>query len=209
VGLEIRYLGPAVSGIAITYTVQRRADEAFFDFARKEFRPREEIPQRAVAGKMVRRAGVISGVFDHARVGEAYIIYIHVGPGWTIKLPITAGVDDCNPANQGAEPMDPSYRAGKKFIGNKAIEARFRYTFFGNDGYTKHTATLWEDGTSSCNCPRWGPHLPGQPRRCPHSERALTLTANVDETGEQPEPEKPAGPQTTSPFRRGRRSVDT
>jgi len=103
---------------------------------------------------------------------------------------------------------------GKKYIilvveasPHGSIIAKYRLVVFGDDGSTVYTATLWEDGTTSCNCPRWGPKQPGLGRRCIHSVRAAKLTANVDETGEQPGPPPPT--PGNNPFRRRSRSIDT
>ena len=104
--------------------------------------------------------------------------------------------------------MKALYRKGAKLIGNQVIAARYRLVFYASDGCTINTATLWEDGTSSCNCKGWRFH-----RTCKHSIRALDLTGNLDETGERREhptsdaPEKPT--RATSPFRRRTRPVDT
>ena len=103
--------------------------------------------------------------------------------------------------------MKVTYWRGKKLLGSQTIEARYRLVFYASDGCTINTATLWEDGTTSCNCKGWQFR-----KKCKHSIRALTITADVDETGERPEP-IPAVPeepvQRTTPFRRRTRSVDT
>ena len=156
-------------------------------------------------------SGTAAADFDHVEDGEAYIVRVHhVGGEIIAELPLTIWLDEGYVAtSEGGRYMEPSYRAGKKFVDGKTIEAKYRLTVYGDDGFTIHTATLWEDGTTSCNCPRWGPKIDGR-RRCPHSLRALTLTANVDETGEQPDQ---AGDRRlsgrTNPFRRRSRSVDT
>jgi hypothetical protein len=103
--------------------------------------------------------------------------------------------------------MQPTYRRGKKFIGSQEIGAKHRLIFYASDGCTINTATLWVDGTASCNCPGWRFH-----RKCKHSARALNLTATVDETGgpdrsTSAAPEEP--PRGTTPFKRRTRSVDT
>ena len=103
--------------------------------------------------------------------------------------------------------MQPTFKRGRKFLGDKEIAARHRLVFYASDGCTINTATLWEDGTSSCNCRGWIFH-----KKCKHAARALSLTANLDETGEQssrPTPPAPASPCATNPFRRRSRSVDT
>ena len=201
-GIEIRYVAPAAAGTRFTYSVQRRADGSFFDFERGIYRPLGDIAPRATAAAMAYRKWVATATFSHLVAGEEYIIRVRGRADAVVAvLPITA-------AAEGGQPMEPSYRAGKKFVDGKAIEAEARLTFYGNDGFTIHTATLWADGTSSCNCPRWT-KKDGPVRRCPHSDRALTLIANVDETGERPEPPAPATQEATSPFRRRSRHVDT
>lgn len=104
-----------------------------------------------------------------------------------------------------------TFHGGQKFIGSLAISARYRLTCFGSDGVTIYTATLWADGTSSCNCPAWRFERNGV-RKCKHATRALSLTADVDETGGQARPTPAAAEepvQGTNPFRRRSRQVDT
>ena len=206
-GLKIRYLAPAAAGVSFAYAVQRREDGAYFDFEQGVYRPLKGVSQQAPTAPLVREGEAAVAEFHHLNIGKQYTIrIIDRGPHGeiTYDFPITADADSCG---EGGEHVEPSYRHGKKFLDGKTIEARFRLTVHGDDGFTVHTATLWEDGTTSCNCPRWGPHKRGEQRRCPHSIRAATLTANVDETREQPEP-TPAAP-ATSPFRRRSRTVDT
>jgi hypothetical protein len=211
VGLEIRYMAPPADGVTFAYSVQRRADGAYFDFEQGIYRPLASIPRHAATAPLVRGGEAVVGHFGHLKLGEEYIVHLieNRPTGMvTYKWPITADADSCG-SGGGVKHMEPSYSKGKKFLDGKAIEAKFRYTFHGDDGFTVHTATLWKDGTSSCNCPRWGPHKRGQERRCIHSDRALTLTANVDETGAQPDPPAAVPSQATSPFRRRSRTVDT
>jgi hypothetical protein len=105
--------------------------------------------------------------------------------------------------------VKPSFKKGKKFIGDKTIEAKYRLLTHGSDGVTIYTATLWADGTTSCNCPAWR-FAKGDARKCKHSERAAGLTANVDETGTIPIPTAaPEQSHGTNPFKRRTRSVDT
>jgi hypothetical protein len=206
VGILVRYLAPAAAGSAFTYSVERRADGAFFDFELDVFRPLDDIlPQATTRPLIYYDAGSVAAHFEQADDSGAYTFRVYdVGHGSKLvaELPVPAWKKD-------GRKMEPSYRMGKKFFNGKAIDARYRLTFYGNDGFTVHTATLWEDGTSSCNCPRWT-RKTTQERGCPHSQRALTLVANVDETGEQPEPPEPKStPRTTNPFRRRSRPVDT
>lgn len=212
-GIDIRYLAPAAAGTAFAYSVERHADEAFFDFELDMFRRLDDIPVHAVTRPLIYYDdGAVAAHFEQVEEGARYTFRIHhVGVGNKIiaELPITILRSEGRGATiKGEEHMEPSYRAGKKFIGNQAIEARHRLTFYGNDGFTVHTATLWDDGTSSCNCPRWGPKVDGR-RQCVHSVRALALTANIDETGDQPEPPAPKPQRGTNPFRRRSRPVDT
>jgi hypothetical protein len=225
VGIEIRYEEPAETGGSFTYSVQRRGDGAFFDFGLGVFRPLRGRPPRAAAAPLVRRGRTASARFDHMEIGKDYIVRVHeAGRGRVVAdLPLTAGPADCGPGKaepagglqgQGAQHMADSYRGGKKYSDGLTIEAKHRYTFHGDDGFTVHTATLWADGTSSCNCPRWCKKQEGMARGCPHSERALALTANVDETREQPGPAPPPEPAAppapaSNPFRPRRRTVDT
>jgi hypothetical protein len=211
VGLEIRYMVSAAAGITFAYSVQRRADGAYFDFERGVYRPQEHIPRHATTAPLTWDGEAMAASFDHLKLGEEYIVrLLENRPTYvaTYEWPITADTDSCG-SGEGVKHVEPSYSKGKKFLDGKAIEARFRYTFHGDDGFTVHTATLWADGTSSCNCPRWGPHKRGQERRCIHSDRALTLAANVDETGAQPGPPAATVSPATSPFRRRSRTVDT
>ena len=210
-GLKIRHWVPAVAGTRFTYSVERRADGEFFDFEQSVFRPLEHIPSGATAGRMVRRGGAVIANFAHMEAGKEYIVRVQQinrdGPVTIVVLPILNDWEE--PVIRGKR-MGVAYRSGKKFLDGQVIEARHRYTFHGNDGFTVHTATLWEDGTSSCNCPRWGKSIDRFGNRsCVHSERAATLTENIDETGAQPDLPSPAMSQTTSPFRRRRRSIDT
>lgn len=205
-GITIRYTAPVATSAIVTYSVERREDGAFFDFDLRVFRPYKDIPKHVTTGAMLVSAGAMSAEFNYAKVGKEYIIRVHDGPGGKpiAELPVTANAAQA----QGGYQKEPSYRGGKKFVDGKAIEAKYRLTFYGNDGFTVHTATLWEDGTSSCNCPQWIKKTT-KVRGCRHSLRAMDLTANIDETGEQPDPPKPDEPKATSPFKRRPRSVDT
>jgi hypothetical protein len=205
-GITIRYTAPVKPGATVAYSVERREDGAYFDFVLCAFRPYKDIPKSATTGAMVLHEEVRYAEFKHAKAGKEYIIRVHDGPGGKpiAELPVTANAGH----EQKGYQKEPSYRSGKKFVDGKAIEAKYRLTFHGNDGFTVHTATLWEDGTSSCNCPQWTKKTT-RVRGCRHSERALTLTANIDETGEQPEPPAPKGPQGPTPFKRRSRPVDT
>ena len=218
--INIYYSVPAAAGTAFTYSVERQADKAFFDFELRVFRPVANIPMHAFTKPLNYHNGIVADDFNYDEDGEVYIVRLHnVGQDGkvTIGKPVTSQRgQDQGPTKEGGKHMEPTYRAGKKFIGSQVIEAKYRFTFHGNDGFTVHTATLWDDGTSSCNCPRWTKKLQGQDRGCPHSQRALSLTANVDETGEQPDkpatagtPPTSAGQRTTNPFQRRSRSVDT
>ncbi len=103
--------------------------------------------------------------------------------------------------------MKATYWRGKKLLNGQTIAARHRLVFYASDGRSINTATLWEDGTTSCNCKGWCFR-----QKCKHATRALALTADVDETGERPDPAPTAqdGPaHGTTPFRRRTRSVDT
>jgi hypothetical protein len=207
VGILVRYMAPAAAGTAFAYSVERRADKAFFDFELGVFRPLGAIPTGAITRPLTYHdAESVADHFEQADDSAAYIFRVYDfsrGGKLVAKLPVPAGSAVGRRSN-----VEPSYRTGKKFIGNKAIDARYRLTVYGDDGFTVHTATLWEDGTSSCNCPRWGPKVDGK-RQCKHSVRALTLTANIDETGDQPEPPAPKVQPATNPFRRRSRPVDT
>jgi hypothetical protein len=223
VGIEIRYEEPAETGGSFTYSVQRRADGAVFDFGLAMFRILRGRLPRSAAAPLVRLGRAASARFDHMKAGEDYIIRIHEAGRIIADLPLTAGPADCGPSwappvsapqGQGVPHMADSYRGGKKYADGRTIEAVHRLTFHGDDGFTVHTATLWADGTSSCNCPRWCKKQEGMARGCPHSDRAMTLTANVDETREQPEPAPPPEPAAppapaSNPFRPRRRTVDT
>ena len=106
--------------------------------------------------------------------------------------------------------MKPSFRRGKKFLGDETVEPKHRLITFGSDGVTVYTATLWVDGTTSCNCPAWR-FAKGDTRKCKHSLRAASLTATIDETGtiraiSAATEESQMG---SSPFKRRTRSVDT
>jgi hypothetical protein len=213
VGITIRYLEPAAAGASFTYSVERREDEAFFDFKLGGFRLLGDIEARALTAPLIYHDGAATAEFNHDVDGEAYIVRIHrVGMGDRIvaEIPLTVqdGEGQCLDSKGGLD-MEPSYRAGKKFLGGEVIEATYRLTFYGNDGFTIHTATLWDDGTTSCNCPRWTKKMQGMERGCPHSVRAQSLTANIDETGERPVAPPPTVPRETNPFRRRSRSVDT
>ena len=201
-GIKIIYEVPAAAGTAFTYSVQRHEDGAFFDFEQKTFRPLECIAPHAARRLLRRGVRGLFANFKHSEVGKKYIILVvEASPHGSIiaEVPVT---------DYGkGQHMDPSYRKGKKFVDGKAIDAKYRLVVFGDDGSTVYTATLWEDGTTSCNCPRWGPKQPGLGRRCIHSVRAAKLTANVDETGEQPGPPPPT--PGNNPFRRRSRSIDT
>jgi hypothetical protein len=107
--------------------------------------------------------------------------------------------------------VKPSFKKGKKYIGSKVVEAKHRLFTYGSDGETVYTATLWLDGTTSCNCPAWR-FAKGDTRKCKHSERAASLTATVDETGQMTKATTPAAQEQshgTTPFKRRSRTVDT
>jgi hypothetical protein len=105
----------------------------------------------------------------------------------------------------------PSFKRGKKLLDGKEIEAKHRLILYGSDGVSIYTATLWVDGTTSCNCPGWRfPRKGG--RTCKHAERAKNLTTTIDETG-GPDRSTSAATESPSrgisPFKRRTRSVDT
>ena len=101
--------------------------------------------------------------------------------------------------------MQPTFKKGKKIVGDKVIDAVHRLTFYASDGCTINTATLWADGTTSCNCMGWRFR-----KSCKHAARAHFLTANVDETGEGRTPAAPEDvPRGTRPAGPRIRSVDT
>lgn len=107
--------------------------------------------------------------------------------------------------------MKPAFKRGKKLLDGKEIEAKHRLILYGSDGISIYTATLWADGTTSCNCPGWSfQHAKG--KTCKHAKRAESLTATIDETG-GPDRSTSAvsgeSPRGTSPFKRRSRSVDT
>jgi hypothetical protein len=107
--------------------------------------------------------------------------------------------------------MKPSFVRGKKLLDGKEIEAKHRLILYGSDGCSIYTATLWVDGTTSCNCPGWSfQHAKG--RTCKHAKRAANLTASVDETG-GPDRSTSVGTEEPSrrpsPVQRRIRSVDT
>jgi hypothetical protein len=210
VGIEIRYLAPAAAGSAFAYSVERREDRLLFDFELCVFRRLKDIPSHAVTELMIYHDGTASANFNHLEEGKKYIFRVHrIGQVDKIiaTLPVTACTDHYISPSEGGQDMEPSYRSGKKFIDNRVVEARYRLTVYGDDGFTIHTATLWEDGTTSCNCPRWGPKVDGK-RRCIHSVRAQELTDNVDETGERPPP-APKVSKKIDPVQRRSRPVDT
>ena len=175
-GITIRYLVPAAAGPAFTYSVERPEDETFFDFKRCMFRLLGDIPAHAVTAPLIYYDGAATAEFSHDVDGEAYIIHVYrVGLGDRVvaSIPLTVQDGEGRRSERKGEPdMEPSYRAGKKFLGGEVIEATYRLTFYGNDGFTIHTATLWDDGTTSCNCPRWTKKMQGMERGCPHSVRA-------------------------------------
>jgi hypothetical protein len=106
--------------------------------------------------------------------------------------------------------VEATFKNGKKYIGGAVIEPRHMLTTFSSNGVTKYTAVLWEDGTTSCNCPGWWSKK-GKVRTCKHTARAAKLTATVDETTEYDVPTPAAGKsqQGTTSFKRRTRSVDT
>jgi len=108
-------------------------------------------------------------------------------------------------------PDKPSFKQGQKFVGNKAIKAKYRLITHGSDGVTVYTATLWEDGTTSCNCPAWRFQKSSSERGCKHATRARFLDQDVDETGmsNRTPAAKEEPSYGTTPFKRRTRSVDT
>jgi len=60
--------------------------------------------------------------------------------------------------------MAVSYRDGAKVVDGVGVRPVGRQTFPSSDGYTLYTATLWEDGERSCNCPGWSFR-----RKCKHA----------------------------------------
>lgn len=107
--------------------------------------------------------------------------------------------------------MKPAFKRGKKFLDDKEIEAKHRLILYGSDGVSIYTATLWADGTTSCNCPGWSfQHAKGG--TCKHAKRAAGLTTTVDETGGPDRSTSDAADRSshrTTPFKRRTRSVDT
>jgi hypothetical protein len=211
VGLVIRFRSDP--GRQLAYSVERLNDGLFFDFKSQTFRELTKIDEQdAMTTLPYRGHGVYADEFGTDDVYN-YRIRVHDrGESSEIvaELPVgTGGVRTLAEMEEAARMPQPSYRKGKKYFGGREISARFRYTFYGDDGYTVHTATLWEDGTSSCNCSRWTKQLPGRPRTCPHAERALTLTANVDETGTIPTQDAAQPADGRSNTRQRRRIVDT
>lgn len=214
-GITIRYLEPAAAGTPLIYSIERRADGEFFDFVLNTFRPREKIPAYAITRPLVNHPNghAMHAQFDDVELGKVYIVRVYRADQKgrpIVELPVTVVQyrEDSASASGEKENMEPSYRSGKKFMGGKVIEARYRYTFHGDDGFTVHTATLWEDGTSSCNCPRWGPKQRDGTRSCAHSRRVLELTDNLDETGAQAKPRPASAPGARTVSRRSR-IVDT
>ncbi len=220
-GITIRYMEPAAAGASFTYSVERQEDEAFFDFKLGRFRLLGDITARAVSAPLTYSDNdAATAEFNHVVDGETYIVRIHRadrGDRIIAEIPLTVqDGEGLRADSEGGLDMEPTYRSGKKFLGGAVIDAKYRLTFYGNDGFTIHTATLWDDGTTSCNCPRWCRKMQGMERGCPHSLRAQSLTDNVDETGERPVPPPaplpappPTVPRETNPFRRRSRSVDT
>ena len=106
--------------------------------------------------------------------------------------------------------MEATFRNGKKYVGGTVVEARHTLTTFSSNGVTKYTAVLWEDGTTSCNCPGWWSRK-AKGLTCKHAARAEKLTTTVDETSGYEVPTSAAGKpqQGTTPFKRRTRSVDT
>ena len=48
------------------------------------------------------------------------------------------------------------FAAGEKILGDGShVKAAKRHEHLSSDGNTKYTATKWQDGTWSCNCPGW------------------------------------------------------
>jgi hypothetical protein len=105
--------------------------------------------------------------------------------------------------------MATTFKDGKKYVAGVEVRVKHRLTCFGSDGNTIYTATLWADGEASCNCPAWRFERKGK-RGCKHATRAMTLTADVDETGGLGRTAAAAEPDLgTTPFKRRTRSVDT
>jgi hypothetical protein len=214
VGITIRYLAPAAAGTTFTYSVERYADKKFFDFGLNTFRTLAEIPKQDATRPLIYHSDSLDGhaEFDH-EPDAVYIIRVYrVGQNnqVIVELPAIMCRHDSVMATGEGQDMEPYYRSGKKFFDGRVIEAIYRLTFHGDDGFTVHTATLWEDGTSSCNCPRWIKLSRGKKEReCPHSLRALTLTASIDETGEQPKKPLTGSSQGISASRQRSRVVDT
>ena len=105
--------------------------------------------------------------------------------------------------------MEATYKDGKKHLGGKVIEPRHTLNTLSSNGMTVYTAVLWEDGTTSCNCPGWWSKK-GKVRTCKHTVRAEKLTTSIDETGGRSVPVTAAetAKQGTNPFKRRARSVD-
>lgn len=213
-GLDIHFRGDP--GLHLAYSVERVADGTFFDFQARAFRPLEDVDETDVTRPLPSRGrGEYGTEFKQVTDGSEYIVRVHdrgAASAIVAEMPVgIGGARKMAELEEAARMPEPSYRQGKKYCQGQEIPARYRYTFFGNDGYTIHTAVLWEDGTSSCNCPRWTKKVPGSPRHCPHAERALTLTVNVDDTGTIPVPPTPSAPGAAGPqsARRRQRTVDT
>lgn len=49
-----------------------------------------------------------------------------------------------------------SFKRGQKYVDGRALRAIVLDEYLSRtDGTTKHTATLWNDGSVSCNCKGW------------------------------------------------------
>lgn len=211
-GLDIRFSGDP--GRQLAYSVERIDDGLYFDFSANEFSSLDVIADFYSACSLPHLGeGTYGTEFTEITDGSEYMVRVHdraAGLAVVAEMPVgIGGARRVAELEEAASMPQPSFRKGKKYHEGREISARYRYTFYGDDGYTVHTATLWEDGTSSCNCTRWIKQKVGEERNCPHAERALTLTANLDDTGTIPVPTTPpTGTAGTAEARRRQRRVD-
>lgn len=64
------------------------------------------------------------------------------------------------------------FAGGAKFIDQQRVQAKKRHEHLSSDGVTKYTATEWEDGTWSCNCPGWANR-----KKCKHIGGGVSAVA--------------------------------
>jgi hypothetical protein len=63
--------------------------------------------------------------------------------------------------------MPTSFRNGMKYVDGTVYCAVRHVEVLSSNGHTVYTASLWQDGTTSCNCPGWAMR-----KRCRHEAEA-------------------------------------